>query len=97
MKSSFFFFFQAKPYKNNPEILAMTNLVTAYQNDDITEFEKILRMNRFIYLKIPHYFKSISSGKAMWNNLHAKDITSELCQPLVFLGHSHFTDLQNID
>ena len=24
----------------------MTNLVTAYQNDDITEFEKILRMNR---------------------------------------------------
>ncbi len=37
---------QAKPYKSNPEVLAMTNLVTAYQNDDISEFEKILRMNR---------------------------------------------------
>ena len=37
---------QAKPYKNNPEVLAMTNLVQAYQNDDITEFEKLLRTNR---------------------------------------------------
>lgn len=42
---------QAKPYKNNPEILAMTNLVQAYQNDDITEFEKILRTNRYMYMK----------------------------------------------
>ena len=38
---------QAKPYKNNPEILAMTNLVQSYQNDDIAEFEKILRTNRW--------------------------------------------------
>lgn len=37
---------EAKPYKNDPEILAMTNLVSAYQNDDINEFEKILRTNR---------------------------------------------------
>lgn len=37
---------EAKPYKNNPEILAMTNLVSAYQNNDITEFEKILKTNR---------------------------------------------------
>ncbi|NWQ76131.1 CSN2 protein, partial [Columbina picui] len=35
----------AKPYKNDPEILAMTNLVSAYQNNDITEFEKILKTN----------------------------------------------------
>ncbi|XP_017787290.1 PREDICTED: COP9 signalosome complex subunit 2 isoform X2 [Nicrophorus vespilloides] len=37
---------EAKPYKNDPEILAMTNLVNAYQNNDINEFEKILRQNR---------------------------------------------------
>ncbi|XP_046839204.1 COP9 signalosome complex subunit 2 [Xenia sp. Carnegie-2017] len=37
---------EAKPYKNDPEILAMTNLVSAYQNNDINEFEKILRTNR---------------------------------------------------
>lgn len=37
---------EAKPYKNDSEILAMTNLVNAYQNNDIYEFEKILRENR---------------------------------------------------
>jgi len=37
---------EAKPYKNDPEILAMTNLVSAYQNNDINEFEKILKVNR---------------------------------------------------
>ncbi|KAF7269568.1 hypothetical protein GWI33_017457 [Rhynchophorus ferrugineus] len=37
---------EAKPYKNDPEILAMTNLVNAYQNNDINEFEYILKQNR---------------------------------------------------
>jgi COP9 signalosome complex subunit 2 len=37
---------EAKPYKNDNEILAMTNLVSAYQNNDINEFEKILKQNR---------------------------------------------------
>lgn len=37
---------EAKPYKNDDEILALTNLVTAYQKNDIGEFENILRQNR---------------------------------------------------
>ncbi|XP_003382930.1 PREDICTED: COP9 signalosome complex subunit 2-like [Amphimedon queenslandica] len=37
---------EAKPYRNNPEIVAMTNLVSAYQNDDIVGFEEILKSNR---------------------------------------------------
>ncbi|KAL0389265.1 UNVERIFIED_CONTAM: COP9 signalosome complex subunit [Sesamum calycinum] len=37
---------EAKPYKNDPEILAMTNLITAYQRNEILEFEKILKSNR---------------------------------------------------
>lgn len=37
---------EAKPYKNDPEILAMTNLVNAYQTNDINEFESILNQNR---------------------------------------------------
>jgi hypothetical protein len=28
------------------QVLAMTNLVEAYQNNDITSFERILRTNR---------------------------------------------------
>ncbi|MQL90215.1 hypothetical protein Taro_022791, partial [Colocasia esculenta] len=35
---------EAKPYKNDPEILAMTNLIAAYQRNDILEFEKILKV-----------------------------------------------------
>ncbi|AQK89246.1 COP9 signalosome complex subunit 2 [Zea mays] len=37
---------EAKPYKNDSEILAMTNLIAAYQKNDIMEFEKILKSNR---------------------------------------------------
>ena len=36
---------EAKPYKNDPEILAMTNLLSAYMNNEIREFEKILKQN----------------------------------------------------
>lgn len=34
---------EAKPYKSDPEILAMTELREAYQNNDIDQFERILR------------------------------------------------------
>ncbi|KAL0390754.1 UNVERIFIED_CONTAM: COP9 signalosome complex subunit [Sesamum calycinum] len=37
---------EAKPYKNDPEILAMTNLIAAYQRNEILEFERILKSNR---------------------------------------------------
>ncbi|KAJ3071277.1 COP9/signalosome complex subunit Csn2 [Podochytrium sp. JEL0797] len=37
---------ETKPYKNDSDIVAMTNLVNAYQRKDIFEFEKILRENR---------------------------------------------------
>ena len=37
---------EAKPYKNDGEVMAMTNLVNAYQDNNIMEFEKILRTNK---------------------------------------------------
>jgi len=37
---------EAKPYKNDPDILAITNLVSSYQNNDINEFETILKRNK---------------------------------------------------
>ncbi|XP_038117207.1 uncharacterized protein LOC6044501 [Culex quinquefasciatus] len=37
---------EAKPHKNGPEILSMTNLIVSYKNNDIMEFESILRNNR---------------------------------------------------
>ncbi|KAI9271300.1 PCI domain-containing protein [Sporodiniella umbellata] len=36
---------ETKPYKNDKEIQAMTNLVGAFQRKDISEFEKILKVN----------------------------------------------------
>jgi len=44
---------EAKPYKNDPEILAMTNLVTAYERSDIKAFEKILKENKKTILDDP--------------------------------------------
>ena len=55
---------QAKPYKNDPEILAMTNLVSAYQNNDINEFEKILKNNRRNIMDDPFIREHIEGEKA---------------------------------
>lgn len=38
---------EAKPYKSDPEITAMTALVDAYQGNNIGEFERVLRTNRW--------------------------------------------------
>ncbi|PWN49600.1 putative COP9 signalosome complex subunit 2 [Violaceomyces palustris] len=37
---------ETKPYKNDPQIVAMTNLVSAYQRREVHEAERILRENR---------------------------------------------------
>ncbi|CAO1638313.1 unnamed protein product [Sympodiomycopsis kandeliae] len=37
---------ETKPYKNKPEIVAMTNLVGAYQRREVHEAERILRENK---------------------------------------------------
>ncbi|KAJ1623781.1 hypothetical protein T492DRAFT_912336, partial [Pavlovales sp. CCMP2436] len=36
----------AKPYKNDPEVVAMTDLVSAYMQNEIRTFEKILKLNK---------------------------------------------------
>ena len=42
---------EAKPYKGDPEIVAMTALVAAYQHNEIGEFERILRSNRRVIME----------------------------------------------
>lgn len=37
---------EARPYRDDPEIAAMTNLVQAFQNNEIHKFEKILKQNK---------------------------------------------------
>lgn len=51
---------EAKPYKNDPEIQAMTNLITPYQNNDMKEFEKIFRQNKNTLMSDPFIGEHIS-------------------------------------
>ncbi|CAF1455219.1 unnamed protein product, partial [Rotaria sordida] len=44
---------EAKPYKDNPDIQAMTNLISAYQNNNIKEFEIILSKNHKTIMNDP--------------------------------------------
>lgn len=37
---------ETKPYKADPQILAMTDLVGAYQESDINKFERVLRASK---------------------------------------------------
>lgn len=37
---------ETKPYKDDPRIAAMTELVDAYQRDDITQYEAVLHKNK---------------------------------------------------
>lgn len=37
---------EARPYRDDPEIVAMTSLVHAFQNNQIQDFERILRRNQ---------------------------------------------------
>eukprot|EP00900_Chrysochromulina_parva_P000333 jgi/Chrpa1/102/Chrysochromulina_OHIO_Genome00001557-RA len=54
---------EAKPYKNDPEIVAMTNLVSAYMKNEIREFEKLLKQammgDAFIKAYIDDLLKNI--------------------------------------
>ena len=43
---------EAKPYKNDSEIIAMTNLVNAYQSSDIEQFQSILRENNEAIMEV---------------------------------------------
>ncbi|KAK1833208.1 PCI domain-containing protein [Podospora conica] len=37
---------ETKPYRNDPRIAAMTDLVDAYQRDDITKYESVIQKNQ---------------------------------------------------
>ena len=93
---------EAKPYKNDTEILAMTNLVTSYQvymsiitllylkkflnlsnyilnhlqNNDINEFEKILKQNRQTIMDDPFIREHIED---LLRNIRTQVLTIIIC------------------
>jgi hypothetical protein len=52
------------------QVLAMTNLVEAYQKNDIAAFERILRTNKYAHLFLNHKaLISSSEGLFFWPGL----------------------------
>lgn len=51
---------EAKPYKNNLEIEAMTNLITPYQSNNMKEFESIFQQNKNLLMSDPFIGEHIS-------------------------------------
>lgn len=52
---------ETKPYKNNPQITVMTDLVSAFQSGNIWEFEKILQANKNDLIKDQFIWANISN------------------------------------
>ncbi|RKP35441.1 PCI domain-containing protein [Dimargaris cristalligena] len=48
---------ETKPYKNDPEIMTMTNLIMAYQKQEIAEFERIFQEHEKTIMSDPFVFK----------------------------------------
>jgi len=85
---------EAKPYKNDPEILAMTNLLSAYMNNEIREFEKVLKQHSasvmgdaFIKLYLDDLLKNIRTQVLLrvirpYTRIRLSFIATELNIPL---------------
>ncbi|KAI3729282.1 hypothetical protein L6452_17935 [Arctium lappa] len=54
---------KAKLYKNNPEILAMTNLIAAYQRNEILAYEKIPKSEYYLRLTKCFCYSYLHSGQ----------------------------------
>ncbi|KAI6647827.1 hypothetical protein LOD99_8414 [Oopsacas minuta] len=82
---------EAKPYKQEQEILAMTNLVQAYQSGEIKQFENILKNNHktimedlFIREHIEDLLRNIRTEVLKklicpYTRIHIPFISEELC------------------
>lgn len=84
---------EAKPYKNDPEILAMTNLVMAYQNNDINEFESILRQNRSNIMADPFIREHIED---LLRNIRTQ-VLIELIRPYKNIAIAFIASVLNIE
>ncbi|GAB4820519.1 hypothetical protein N2152v2_007565 [Parachlorella kessleri] len=68
---------EARPYKNDPEVSAMTALVEAFQQNNIREFEKILRTNKRTIMDDPFISQYIQD---LLNNIRTQ-VVLKVIQP----------------
>lgn len=81
---------ETKPYKNDPRIAAMTELVDAYQRDDIHKYESVLQKNRdlladpFIAENIDEVTRNMRTKAVLklitpYTRMHLSWIAKQLC------------------
>ncbi|VDO30307.1 unnamed protein product [Onchocerca flexuosa] len=68
---------EAKPFRNDPEIVAMNQLVGAYQDNNLVEFESILEKNRDAIMADPFIREHIEE---LLTNIRSQVLIS-LCVP----------------
>ncbi|VDK25668.1 unnamed protein product, partial [Anisakis simplex] len=79
---------EAKPFRHDTEIMAMNRLVGAYQNNDIREFENILKQNRETIMADPFIREHIEE---LLNNIRSQ-VLLQLSQPYSRIQLSYLAD-----
>jgi COP9 signalosome complex subunit 2 len=57
---------EARPYRDDPEIVAMTNLVQAFHNNDINTFERVVRQGRVMN---DEFVREYATCVGQWANM----------------------------
>ncbi|KAH7724243.1 COP9 signalosome complex subunit 2-like protein [Aphelenchoides avenae] len=83
---------ETKPFRNEPEILAMTKLVAAYQKNDIHEFESILSTNKDTVMSDPFIREHIEE---LLGNIRT-EVLLRLIKPYTQIRISYLAEQLNI-
>ena len=70
-------------YQNNPEIVAMVNLIDAYQHNEITRFEEILNTNKEVDSHVLPQGLVMTSSSKLWMILSWQTIFKICCEAYV--------------
>lgn len=84
---------EAKPYKNNADIVAMTNLRRAYTSKDVSEFEAILRINRATIMDDTFIKEHIEELLRKFRS----QVLIKLIKPYTRIGIAHAAKVLNIE
>ena len=79
---------EARPYRDDPEIVAMTNLVQAFHNNDINTFERVVRQGRVMNDEFVREYAALPVIV-----LTCIDLYSSHCLLLALLPGEHIEDL----
>lgn len=84
---------EAKPFRNDPDIVAMNQLVSAYQDNNLTRFETILNENREAIMSDPFIREHIEE---LLSNIRAQ-VLKNICTPYECMKLDYLAEVLNVD